>query len=56
MHISCKSESHKELVSVDAFFCWDLEILTEHGIIQQNAQEPRAKFPLQYPTEQEENN
>lgn len=43
-------------MSVDAFFYQDLEILTEHGIIQKKAQEPRAKFPPQSPTEQGENN
>lgn len=54
MHTSCKSEPHKE--SVDAFFYQDLEILAEHGIIQKNAQELRAKFPPQSPTEQRGNN
>lgn len=53
---SCESKPHKELVSVDAFFYWDLEILAEHGIIQKKAQEPRGKFPPQSPAQQGENN
>lgn len=53
---SCKSEPHKELVSIDAFFYGDWEILAEHGITQKKAQEPRAKFPPPSPTEQGENN
>lgn len=53
---SSKSEPHTELVSVDVFLYWDLEILAEHGIIQKKAQEPRAKFLPQSPTEQGESN